>query len=69
MILTDSMILELMQKPRNGANNIAGVKLQNDHKVHITGDGYLKLVKQVQGFESSNDFNVKTQIASLQQSR
>lgn len=52
-----------MKSPLNAKAIAEGVKLQNDHKVHITGDGYLSLIKQVQGFESSTDFNVRTQIS------
>jgi hypothetical protein len=63
MILTDPQILEIMQKPRNGEAITAGVKLQNEHKLHVTGEGYPSQVRKIEGWESSSDFSVKSQIA------
>ena len=63
MILIDNQILELLEKPRSLEDNQAGVTLQNNHKLHITGEGYLKKVKKVQGYESANDFSIREQIA------
>ena len=52
-----------MKKPRNGESIVTGNSLQNDHKLHITGEGYKAKVEKVEGFESADDFNVKTQVA------
>lgn len=63
MTLTDIQILELLRKAKNNDAIAAGEKLQNEHKVHVTGEGYEGLVRQVQGFESTNDFNIRKQIS------
>ena len=63
MTLTDIQILELLRKAKNNDAIVAGEKLQNEHKVHITGEGYERLVRQVEGFESSKDFNIRKQIS------
>lgn len=63
MILTEKDILQLLTKPLNGDAVVAGVSLQNEHKVHITGEGYERLVRLVDGFESASEFNVRKQIS------
>lgn len=52
-----------MQKPHNGDNIAVGASLQNKHKVHITGEGYLSQVKQVEGFEDESEYNIRKQIS------
>lgn len=63
MILSDKEIKEIMDTPRNGKSIVAGGLLQDEHKLHITGSGYKAAVSKVEGFESTNDFNVRVQIA------
>lgn len=52
-----------MKKPLNGDAIARGVILQNQHKIHITGEGSESLIHQIKGWENSNDFNVRKQIA------
>lgn len=52
-----------MKEPRNGSTIAAGSSLESKHKLHITGEGYKKQISQVEGFESSNDYNIKKQVA------
>ena len=63
MILTDEQLLQIMKEPRNGKAIVAGSYLQNKHKVHITGEGYEKEVKQVEGYEADSEYNIRKQIA------
>ena len=64
MILNESKISELLQKPLNRESITRGAKLQADHKIHITGEGYLSRVQLVEGYESQTDYeNVKRQVA------
>ena len=63
MILSESQILTLLKKPLNGDAIVKGTSLEADHKVHVTGEGYERLVKQVEGFEGKNDFNIRMQVS------
>jgi hypothetical protein len=62
MKLTDQDILKLLEEPRNRTSITEGAQLQNDHKVHITGDGATGKIRQVTGYESSTEFAIKTQL-------
>ena len=63
MILSEQRINELMQKPLNGDSISTGATLQKKHKIHITGEGYKEEVKQVEGFESGIEYNIRKQIS------
>ena len=63
MILSNKEIEKLMDNPRNGKSIVAGESLQKEHKLHITGEGYEGEIKQVEGYESEGDFNIRKQIA------
>ena len=63
MIVSTEQLIELMKKPRNGEAISSGVRLQNKHKVHVTGEGYKKLVSKVEGYEGSRDLNVRMQVS------
>ena len=63
MILTEEQLLQIMKEPRNGKSIVAGSRLQNKHKVHITGEGYEQEVKQVEGYEADSEYNIRKQIA------
>jgi hypothetical protein len=62
MKLTDQDILKLLEEPRNRTSITEGARLQNDHKVHINGDGYGGKIRRVKGYESSTEFSIKTQL-------
>ena len=63
MILSVNQIVDLMEKPRNGDSIIAGAKLQKQHKLHITGEGYLEALEMVEGYEGTDAFNIRKQVA------
>src|SRR6056297_2616009 len=63
MIVSTEQLIELMKKPRNGEAISSGVRLQNKHKVHVTGEGYKKLVSKVEGYEGGRDLNVRMQVS------
>ena len=64
MVLSEIDISKLLKEPRNQKSIASGISLQINHKHHVTGEGYQSLVKQVEGYESSEDYsNVKKQIA------
>lgn len=64
MVLNDQEIVKLLKEPRNKANIAYGATLQKNHKYHVTGENYEDLVRRVEGYESSADYeNVKKQVA------
>ena len=64
MILDDKTISLLLKEPLNRPSVAEGLRLQNAHRVHITGEGYKGRIRQVKGFEDSKEFNVKTQLGA-----
>jgi hypothetical protein len=63
MVLSEQQIKELMKTPRNKEALTAGGTLQSKHKLHITGENYKKEIKQVEGYEDGDEYNIRTQIA------
>lgn len=63
MILSNEKIQELMKTPSNGDAVTKGALLQKQHKLHVTGEGYKDALKQVEGYEGKNDFNIRNQVA------
>ena len=63
MKLTEATIRQIMKEPRNGPAIVTGNSLQKDHKLHITGEGFESAVRQVEGWESAKDYNIKKQVA------
>ena len=64
MVLSYEDISKLLKEPRNNKSIASGIALQNNHKHHITGEGYKSLIYKVEGYESNEDYsNVKLQIA------
>ena len=61
-MLNNEQIVEKIKKPVNRDALLAGISLQNDHKLHITGDNYAGTLKQLTGFESEDDFKIRTQL-------
>jgi hypothetical protein len=63
MVLDESKIINLIKKPLNGEAIATGASLQSKHKIHITGEGYESLLKQVEGFEGDTEFSIRTQVS------
>jgi len=61
-MLTTERIEELIKNPASKELLEAGIRIQNSHKVHITGEGYESELKQLKGFESKTDYEIRTQL-------
>lgn len=60
-MLTSERIEQLIKNPASKEYLEAGVHIQNEHKVHITGEGYE--LKQLKGLESKDDFDIRVQLS------
>lgn len=56
-------IIERANKPLNTQLLRQGEIAQNDHKVHVTGEGYEKKIKQILGYENDRDFVLKKELS------
>ena len=63
MILTDEQILEFCERPVNVEAIIAAKKLQDVHKVHVTGEGYKQEILQIIGRENYKDYAQKKELS------
>jgi len=63
VILTDDQILEIAQNPVNSTLIKKGVELQDEHKVHITGEGYQDYIKQILSYEDHKQYAQKKELA------
>lgn len=61
-MLSQERIEELIKNPVSKEYIDTGIRIQNDHKVHITGDGYSEELQQLKGFESSDDYDIRKQL-------
>ena len=59
-MLTIEQIEDKIKTPISKLDLEEGVRVQNSHKVHITGEGFQ--LTQLKGFESDDDFNIRTQL-------
>jgi len=59
-MLTVTQIEDRIKTPRSDKDLVEGVEVQNKHKVHITGEGFT--LSQLKGFESDQDFDIRTQL-------
>jgi hypothetical protein len=55
--------LEICLNPVNFKYIREGRELQDDHKVHVTGDGYKEKISQFKGYENTKDFAIKKEMA------
>lgn len=62
-MLTAQQIEERIKEPRVGGNLARGISIQNEHKIHITGEGYETKLNQLVGFESKGDYNIRRQLS------
>lgn len=51
MILSNEQAIELCKKPENWEAIDLASQLQDEHKVHVTGEGYADYIKQIVGYE------------------
>ena len=63
-MLTVDQTVEKIREPAGRAFLQAGISIQNKHKIHVTGDGYEDKLKQLVGFESKGDYDVRKQLTS-----
>jgi len=63
-MLTTEQIVERIKSPVSENALADGVKIQDDHKVHITGEGYKTQLNQLVGFESKGDYDIRKQLTS-----
>lgn len=63
MILTDAEAIELTRHPKNSASIELGAELQDDHKIHVTGEGYKEYIKQIKGYENDIQYVQKQELS------
>lgn len=63
MILTDAEAIELTRHPKNSASIELGAELQDDHKIHVTGEGYKDYIKQIKGYENDIQYVQKQELS------
>ena len=63
MILTDEQILEFCEHPVNAEAIIEAKRLQDVHKVHVTGEGYKEEIRQIIGRENFVDYGQKKELS------
>jgi len=61
-MLTQEQIIEKIKNPVAGDELAAGIRIQNDHKLLITGENYESELRQLVGFESKGDYNIRKQL-------
>lgn len=63
MVLTLEEMLALCEKPRNKPLIDSCVALQNEHKRHVTGEGYKMLITFHEGYETDRQKKIKETMA------
>ena len=63
MILTDSEAIERTKNPVNSASIKLGAELQDDQKVHVTGEGYKDAIKQIMDYEDEKQYAQKQELS------
>lgn len=63
MILTDAEAIELTRHPKNSASIELGAELQDDHKIHVTGEGYKDYIKQIVDYENNEQYAQKQELS------
>ena len=59
MILSDEQIKEFIGKPARQDDIREGVRIQNEHKVHVTGEGYKDTLKSIIGEKRALDYGTR----------
>ena len=63
MRLDQEQIFGFVEDPANKDSIKEGGKLQDSHKLHITGDGFEKYLSLVKGYEDSDDKEIRDQLS------
>lgn len=63
MILTEQQIKDYILSPARSEEIRNGLKLQNDHKVHVTGEGYVDTLKKVIGETRAMQFGGERELS------
>lgn len=63
MILSDKQALELCKHPENSEAISLASELQDDHKIHVTGEGYEAYIKQIIGYEDNDQYAQKKELS------
>lgn len=58
MILSPEQVVHLVKEPKDSILD-ENIKLQNRHKIHIHGDGFESVLKQIIGYETVEQFKQK----------
>lgn len=61
-MLNKEQIINKIENPVCGESLQAGIRLQDGHKIHVTGDGYARVLSQLVGFESKADYDIRVQL-------
>ena len=61
-MLTSVEIKDKIKNPVSKSDLDAGIRNQDQHKLHVTGDGYSNKLRQLEGFESKADFDARVQL-------
>ena len=63
MILSNEQAIELCKKPENWEAIDLASQLQDEHKVHVTGEGYADYIKQIVGYEDDIQYAQKKELS------
>jgi len=63
MILSNEQAIELCKKPENWEAIDLASQLQDEHKVHVTGEGYADYIKQIVGYEDDVQYAQKKELS------
>lgn len=63
MTLNEATLLDLMQHPASEELIEKCIELQDEHRIHITGEGYEKHIKQIKGYETWDQFVQKRELS------
>jgi len=63
MILTNNQIVSLIKDPAHSLEIKKGIRIQNDHKVHVTGKGWLEYLTKIEGVEDAEEFGRRKELS------
>jgi len=59
VILTESKIIELIKTPLHHGDILEGIRIQDDLKVHVTGEGYQDTLERIIGQKRAMDYGTR----------
>lgn len=63
MILTDQQVIEFIESPANSEALEKASELQDVHKVHVNGKGYKEYIRQILGYENTEQYAQKKELS------